>query len=107
MSHILELEEVLPKWVGITIALQNKDGTVSLKPIRKASKNKLIDPYAFVQLLWKDEAYTILRDLGLEKGMKSKSRTELWNKLASSMPIIQLHQIVRDTIKQREWRAAV
>ncbi|MDE9545719.1 hypothetical protein KKI98_23490, partial [Xenorhabdus bovienii] len=57
-------------------------------------------------LLWKEEMLAILSYLGKDRGLKSKPRRVLWNKLAEALDTDELRDLVRETLKARtNWRA--
>ncbi len=99
-KHLGKTEEIVPKWWGIIKASQSHDG-VNLKQIRKGKRNPIIDPFSLVQLLWHDEALSILEKHKMAAGVRSKTRRHIWNVLAQNIPLPQLAIIVRDTLKNR------
>lgn len=102
--HLREARKVIPYFCGLILAQSNGEEVI-LKQIRSAKKNRLIDPNALVQLLWKDEALTALYSLGIEKGFNSKPRAIIWNKLVELLPSEKLQQLVISTLKTRtSWR---
>jgi hypothetical protein len=104
-THAKKIANVVPKWWGISVALP-RGNSVEIVTKRAPRPNGHIDPLALAQLLWRDEVLAELSALGLDAGMKSKARKELWKHLATSVPVGQLGEIVRRRIKQRapDWR---
>jgi hypothetical protein len=104
-THAKKIAEVVPQWWGISMALSKGD-SVEIVTKRVPSSNCHIDPFALAQLLWRDEVLEELSALGLDVGMKSKPRKELWRHLATNVPLGQLGELVRRRIKQRplNWR---
>lgn len=106
VGHIGRIYELVPDWWGIEQVMQNGE-EISFVTHRNASANPSIDPYAVAQLLWRDEVKEILRRLELGRGISNKPRRVLWKKLADSLPVDQLSEYVRKTIKARvAWRSA-
>lgn len=105
-QHINKVIDLVPDWWGVEeVALE--DGKVSFNVRRKPSTNPKVDPYSVVQLLWRDEAIEVLKDLGLSKGMLTKPRTALWSKLAENLSVEELCSIIRERILSRgNWRAS-
>lgn len=99
-KHLDKAEEIVPQWWGIIKASQTHD-EVNLKQIRKGRKNPSIDPFSLVQLLWHDEALSILEKHKMADGVRSKTRRHIWNVLAQNIPLPQLLIIIRDTLKNR------
>lgn len=105
-SHLKDVLEQLPGWCGIIVAYNKKsfDG-FKLKSYRPAQKNTSIDKYSTAQLLWKDEVITCLNNIGIHKGLNSKTRSQLWELLSKSLSEKELSKVVRETMKLREqWR---
>ncbi len=95
--------EKLPTWWGVVVAERSGDD-VRLRSIRKARRNRHVDPMSLVQLLWRDEAMDVLRRQGNAKGLSGKARWFAWDRLASSMPLQELQTVVREQIRARpEW----
>ena len=103
--HLDQALKVIPPWWGIMVP-EEKSGKITLKKKRKGRLNPTLDPFAVVQLLWRDEAFEALQKSGLHRGLANKPRTILWNKLAEHLPINELLELVRTILKSREnWRS--
>lgn len=103
-KHIPEIKNMVPHWWGIQIARYSSDNVV-IEDFRSAKKNPDLDPGALVQLLWRDEAISALRERGLQKGVLGKPRTVAWERLVDRLSIEELKQVVRDCLKSRSgWR---
>jgi len=104
-EHFDAALSMIPSWWGVIIA-KEKSGQVQLKYKRKGKRNPSLDPMAVVQLLWREEAYKILKDHALHKGLVNRPRAILWNKLVEHMPSDELSTLVRSIIKSRaNWRS--
>lgn len=105
--HIPAARKLIPRWWGITSAVWSDDGSLDLRTIRQPKMNPRIDPYSLAQLLWRDEVLEELTIRGLAAGYRSKPRIELWNRVADTVGLDELRQIVRDRLRQRpRWRVA-
>ena len=103
-KHVSKVMEIVPDWWGIDIA-ESRGQKVELKKKRKARLNKEIQPQALVQLLWKDEALSILESKGLAVGYRSKSKKIIWSHLAENLTPTELRALVRQQLKVRaNWR---
>lgn len=102
-NHLQSAVSMIPDWWGVVVA---HDGPlVSLTEARGAEFNPTIDPALLVRLLWRDELLTELAQLGLDKGVKSKPRRALWERLSSEVPLETIREIVRRCLKARSgWR---
>lgn len=106
-SHQHEAAKLIPEWWGIKVVTQGKRKAIHLETRRANRFNPEYDKISLAMLLWKDEILSILRDVGLEHGLKSKPKRILWNKLAEVFKTDELRQIVREKIKSRiNWRVA-
>lgn len=104
-NHLAKIKDLVPEFWGI-LCVKKFENDFKLENHRSPSKNTLVDPNTLVQLLWKDEALEILEKEGLAKGMKSKSRIHIWNKMAESLTLIEINSYVREYLKKREkWRS--
>jgi hypothetical protein len=105
-GHALKISNLVPTWWGIWIADEGGDG-VRFEPEREPLPNPNIDAFALVQLLWREEAFQVLNERGLSRGLRSKPRGDLWRKLASELTIEDLAAVVRGCLKLRDaaWRA--
>ena len=99
-AHANKIRNIVPAWWGIWTAVQG-DKEVRLETSREPSRNLNVDPFKFVQFLWRDEALQALTDRGLAAGIRSKPRDELWHRLASELTLEELGRIVRDHLKRR------
>jgi hypothetical protein len=103
-SHVEAAVKIVPPCWGLIVA-SVKDGSTHLDEIWPSRQNYDIDPYVLSQLLWRDEALSVLRQRRLALGMWKKPRKALWRKLASELDIDDLRQVVRQTLKHRRgWR---
>lgn len=104
-KHLKEAMNLVPKWWGIITAKETEETTI-LSMRRKRKLNPSPDPFAIVQLLWREEVFQALQERGLHSGLASKPRTVLWNKLAEYLSFEELGSLVRFTLKSREnWRS--
>jgi hypothetical protein len=77
---------------------------VVLTQVRPAAVNTGQDPFAVAQLLWRDEALSILRARGLHHGLQRKRRWIIWQHLAGTVPLPELQYLVREQLRaRRAW----
>ncbi len=109
-KHYLKAKDMIPKWWGLIKVVGNREGFKIINK-RAPKQNNFLDPFAIAQLLWREEALSILEELGLAKGYRGKPRKQIWEKLVSSLPMDELKFYVRYTIKARwlncGWRVDV
>jgi len=103
--YIDRVQELIPDWWGV-LQVEEQSGKVIFKTVREAHFNPCIEPFALVQLLWRDEALSLLKELGLAEGYSKKPRKEIWERLANSLPLQDLRFYVRQQLKsRRKWRS--
>lgn len=103
-KYLTAIEQVIPSWWGLMQVTSSEEG-LCLDLIKTPERNPDVDPYALVQLLWKEEALAILTDHGLAKGLISKPRQHAWNRLVEAIPMPELADLVRGRLKLREaWQ---
>ncbi|WP_319407475.1 sce7726 family protein [uncultured Desulfosarcina sp.] len=106
-KHFDQAVKIIPRWWGVTLAT-NISNKIKLRVNRKANSNPGLDPSAVVQLIWRDEALSALKDRDLHRGFSNKPRSEIWNKLVTSLQTEELLELVREILKSREnWRSAL
>lgn len=98
--HVAQARAMIPNWWGCTVARMKK-GRVTLTPERPAKKNPAPDAHLIAQLLWKDEALSVLEMNDMARGWRSKSAAEIHGRLASVIPLRQLGEHVRCILKAR------
>jgi hypothetical protein len=108
LKHLTGVLAELPSWCGIMLA-NWVEGKVMLEPFRQARQNVSRDPYSLAQLLWREEALAILERHGCARGVKSKPRAAMWERLAESLALEDLADEVCGALKARgaTWRAVV
>jgi hypothetical protein len=102
--HVEEAMKVLPSWWGLMVAGM-RNGSPYVEEIWTPRLNPEVDPFAICQLLWKEEAMSILSQRKLSNGLSTKRRSVLWETLSFAIELTELKAIVRQTLKEREnWR---
>lgn len=104
-SHLQEAINIIPDWWGITAAKTDNNGEVKLSLIRTSEPNHSQDCVSIAKLLWRDEALDILKQLNMSKGVLSKPRNIIYEKLADCLDQNVLEKTVRETLFFRPaWR---
>ncbi|RKG68352.1 hypothetical protein D7W79_34280 [Corallococcus exercitus] len=100
--HVEQAIGLIPAWWGIKTATTQRDGSVKLRPLRKARRNPQQQMVAMAKLLWRDEALELLESLEAAKGLRSKPRKMLYERLVELLPADALRTEVRRLLKARE-----
>lgn len=104
-NHLQKALDIVPSWWGV-IRAEYEEDKVSFSNIRSHKANPTLDPEAIIQLIWKDEAYSILRKLNLHKGIKNKTKWTLWDRLIENLSINEIKKEVITSLKSRQdWRS--
>ncbi|MBU4347694.1 sce7726 family protein [Candidatus Parcubacteria bacterium] len=108
-SHLYEAIKIIPEWWGITIAkIINSDQTVSLCNIREPKQNPKPDYIAVAALLWREEALSILEELNKADGVRSKTRSIIYERLSKELTGQKLKERVRECLQARtNWRSGL
>ena len=103
-KHIDGLLRLVPAWWGVREAVLS-GGSVRFRQVRPPGANPQQCPLSICQLLWRAEALEILAARGLAARMGSRPRRSLWEKIAKTVPLHELREIVAAKLKARgHWR---
>jgi hypothetical protein len=103
--HVSHALDVIPVWWGVVSATQSQGTRIQFDLIRPAQRNNGVDPLSLAKLLWREEALRVLETRGVADGVRSAKRSVLYSRLASVVPLPELQQIVRTSLKNRKaWR---
>ena len=94
-----------PEWWGLIRIVETRD-RLGLRVAREAQLNPSPDPYSIACLLWRDEAINALAVFGLDRGVRTKRRSVIWQRLADQVPLDDLRRAVRAALKVRPQRIA-
>jgi len=100
-KHIGRLPDYIPDWWGILEARARGD-SVAFRLVRESTDNPRRNRKALAKLLWRREAWHVLRIHGLRDGLHGAPATRLWKKLASRLPLEILAREVRQALKVRD-----
>jgi hypothetical protein len=100
MKHVEKIRPKIPKWWGIT-AVESTHGRPVLRTVRKGKRNDDQDPRQVARLLWRDEAYSFLRQLDLHQGLYRAPAAKIRQRLVEEVPLSQISAEVRRVLKVR------
>ncbi len=105
-NHLHEAIKIVPEWWGIMVAKTLSD-EVCFYEIRDAEENPLKQSVPTASLLWRNEALSILEKRNQAKGVRSKSRDVIYERLASVLDTETLRKEIRTCLATRtNWRSA-
>lgn len=105
--HAYDALRMVPEWWGVRLAEKKKrSGAIVLSDARSPCDNPGVDLNSVVALLWRDEALNILEEMEAAKGVRSKTRTDIYRRLVEVSKPEYLRAKIRQQLKSREgWRA--
>jgi hypothetical protein len=104
-NHLCDSLPLLPEWWGIKVASVGSRGSVNLETYRSVGFNTAVVPFCVAQLLWRNEAESILLTRGIEKKALRTNRAGLYQLLCDELNVVQLRSTVREQLKCRKgWR---
>lgn len=104
-NHIDDAKRVIPKWWGL-YRVRGNGAPSGFDQVRKPQSNPDQDAAAIAQFLWRWELLEELEKLGIDWGVRSKTRWEMCQRLAEHLPAQDTWHIVRRRIKGRTaWRS--
>ncbi len=99
-THIERATTIVPAWWGIWQA-RTTGLDMELVEVRPAGLNPALDCSALVRLLWRTESIEILKRHQIEKGVLSKPRKLLWQRLTEHLTSFELRSTVHEMLKKR------
>jgi len=103
--YIDSIQGHIPKWWGVIVTVRGSKGAINFKIIRKAQKNKNVEPISVAKLLWRNEAIEILQKKKLPKKILRQPRMVLYEYLVDILSMGELRKVVRNCLKmRRNWR---
>lgn len=104
-KHLEPAMAIIPDWWGIIVAERGSSRGVKFRRIRPERSNRGIDPLVLARLLWRPEAQSLLRDLGVPERELRAPREALYQQIVSELPLRKLASAVRKALKSRTtWR---
>ncbi|MFG1381256.1 sce7726 family protein [Xanthobacter versatilis] len=103
-NHREAAEDIVPDWWGLAVASSTQGG-VQVTYERQPEANPGLDAATVASLLWRDEALAILERYGAARGVRSKPREALYDRLAVVLDLDTVRAEVRSALKVRAgWR---
>lgn len=96
---------LIPEWWGIMLAEMVESG-YHLTEVRKPQDNLFQDIVAISKLLWRDEALSLLEEIGEAEGVRWKRRAVIYERLAEVADPDLIRFRVRHQLRTRtSWRS--
>lgn len=99
--------KMIPEWWGVKLAEKLPTGGVLLTEARSPKNNLQKEKLSVVKLLWRNEALELLEEIDSIKGMQSKPKKIIYEKIAEIGQLEAICSRVRYQLKNRkDWRVA-
>lgn len=103
--HLPQATPMIPSWWDVLLAESTPTGEITFRKMQAGAANPNVSAQAVAALLWRDEALRLLEMHGAAKGLRSKPRKILYNRLAELIDPPQLRSYVREQLRARgDWR---
>lgn len=103
--HAVEAEGLIPNWWGIKLATVGPRGGFEFVDMRRANTNPSLDLLSISKLLWRNEALTLLEELGEADSVRYSPRALVYAHLAAIADSALIRERVRYQLKFRtDWR---
>lgn len=98
--HVEKTIDLVPGWWEILRVEASPTGP-KFRTMRRGRKNPGRDPRALVELIWLDDAVALLEQRGAARGMRSKPRRVVWDRVCEHFGLKEISETVRDHLKAR------
>lgn len=103
--HETEAKTLIPDWWGFRLAKKGRRGGFEFTTIQRGSHNPSIDALSVAKLLWREEALTLLDELGEAEYVRYKARASVYARLVEVADLVCIRERVRRQLKSRTtWR---
>jgi hypothetical protein len=103
VTHLRAVQEIVPYWWGVLIA-QFVDGEISFSPHRPPADNPSPDFRVMAELIWRNDALALLQKYGMSRGVCSKPRGAILDRICDQLPTSVIRAAVRANLKARKDR---
>jgi hypothetical protein len=103
--HLDAARVMLPEWWGVLLVKSTYNGPC-FRTVRQARINPARDARALAEFLWLEDAITLLEQHGLDRGVRSKPRRIVWDRVCESFDIEVIAAAVRAKLKSRAMMPA-
>lgn len=100
LRHVEDAVALVPTWWEVQV-VGGTDEAPSLKRVRAGRRNPGRDPRALVELLWLDDAMTLLDARGGTRGYRGQPRRLVWDRVCEVYTVDEIARVVRARLKAR------
>ena len=99
-AHLEESLELIPGWWGVWQA-ESKSGQIRFETVREAFENPWVEVQSLVELLWRDDALSLLDRKNATWGVRSKPRRIMWDRICEQFEKAEIAAAVREQLRFR------
>ena len=105
-KHSREAIALIPEWWGVKVAVMGARGGVKLITERYNKKNKNIDPFELLKLIWKEEAVDLLSTkMEINWKIKKLKKKDIYKLVVDNFALNEIKNHTRAILKARpDWR---
>ncbi len=101
--HLTETLNAVPRWWGV-LRFEPGPKEPRFKAVRRGRNNPRRDPRSLVELLWLDDAITLLTRRNVARGVRGKPRRIVWDRVCEYFEVDEIAASVRAQLKARAAR---
>jgi len=98
--HLTEALDVIPRWWGV-LRLHPRSNGPWFKTVRRGRMNPGKDPRSLVELLWLNDAISLLEQRNAARGVRGKPRRLVWDRVCERFDVNEIAAAVRFHLKAR------
>ncbi|MCL5801665.1 MAG: sce7726 family protein [Gammaproteobacteria bacterium] len=98
--HLGAVAAMLPEWWGLLVVKSTSNG-LHFETVRCAQMNPARDARALAEFLWLEDSIALLEQHGLDRGVRTKPRRVIWDRIYESFDIEVIAAAVRAKLKSR------
>jgi hypothetical protein len=96
--NISDAMALIPNWWGV-LRCSVHNGEIVFERIRLEKQNPRQDARYLVELLWRDQAIALLESKGVVRGVKSKPREAVWDRICEYFSLEEISSAVLTNLK--------
>jgi hypothetical protein len=103
--HLDSAKALVPSWWGLLRIEASRQGA-RFTTVRRGRRNPYRNARTLAELLWRDEALNLLEKKNAARGVRSKPRFAIWNRLCEYFDVDEIAAEVRRCLKARQAEKA-
>ena len=100
VRHVSTALTVLPSWWGV-LRIEQWDSSVRLQSVRRSQLNPRRDARSLVELLWLEDAISLLERRNAARGVRGRPRRLVWDRICVHFELDEIAEAVRHQLKTK------